>query len=214
MRLFIAHAIAFVNNLCYAFLEMSAKEDIRSWCHDLPPSFAKSGQVERLTGTIYYGDKKQWQLPALIRSCKGRKNCVVEVVELFLLAPRTNSPAKRRKALAAAVEEITEAGARIRELNTGDESPKNLARMMLRASDMIARSGRGKRSAINGAKSKGRPRSFTKEQLAAARIRWFSREYKTGVEAEAAIHALGIKMKRTYLYNKFGPRNPRDPADE
>ena len=188
---------------------MVTKEDIRSWCHDLPPSFAKSGQVVRLTGTLYSGDKKRWELPALIRSLKGRRNCVVETVELFLLASTKGSAAKRRKELACTIREITDAGARIRELNTGDESPKSLARMTLRAYEMIGRSGRGKRSRINGAKSKGRPRIFTKEQNEAMRIRWFSREYKTGNEAVAAIHALGIKVKRTYLYSKFGPRNPR-----
>ena len=192
------------------FWKMGTKEDIRSWCHDWPPSFAKAGQLERLTGTVYEGDKKKWQLPDLIRSLKNRRNCVVEVVDMFLLAPRTGSPAKRRRALEATVKEIIRWKARIRELNTGHESPRNLPDMMGRAYEMIARSGRGKHSAINGAKSKGRPRHFTKEQIEAARIRWFSREYKTGVEAVAAIHALGIKMKRSLAYNKFGARNPQD----
>lgn len=188
---------------------MATKEDILSWCHDWPPSFAKAGQLERLSGTVYEGDKKKWQLPDLIRSLKNRRNCVVEVVDMFLLAPRLDRPAKRRRALEATVKEVIKWKARIRELNTGHESPEHLPDMMGRAYEMIARSGKGKRSAINGAKSKGRPPKFTKEQLAVARTRWFSREYKTGDEAVAAIHTLGIKMKRTYLYNKFGPRNPR-----
>lgn len=188
---------------------MGAKEDIRSWCHDWPPSFARAGQLERLTGTVYEGDKKKWQLPDLIRSLKNRRNCIVEVVDMFLLAPRAGSPAKRRRALEATVKEIIKWKAHIRELNTGHESPENLPDMMGRAYEMIARSGRGKKSAINGAKSKGRPRIFTKEQNTAMRTHWFSREHKTANEAVAAIHALGMKVKRTYLYSKFGPRDPR-----
>ncbi|MDE2096809.1 MAG: hypothetical protein KGL39_06140 [Patescibacteria group bacterium] len=193
-------------------MENGGKEDIRSWCHDWPPSFAKSTQEARLVGTIYYGDLKRWELPALIRSIRAGGKRVVEVVELFLLAPRKGRADVRRRALERTVEEILERGAMIRELNTGHESKRQLPRMMTRAVEMIGRSGRGKRSAINGSKSKGRPKKFTREQKVAARQIWFSREYATAEQAVAAMQAIGIKAKRTHCYNQFGPRNPQVEA--
>lgn len=198
-------------------MEKRGKEDIRSWCHDWPPSFAASGQESRLTGTIYYGDKKRWQLPALVRSIRGRS--VVEVVEVFLLAPRKGRADVRRRGLQKTVEEITAPapagkGAIIRELNTGHTSLHNLPSMMTRAVEMIGRSGRGIRSAVNGRASKGRPDKYTREQRASQREIWFSREYATAMQAVAAMQALGMTdVKRTYCYNKFGPRNPRVADD-
>lgn len=199
-------------------MEKREKEDIRSWCHDWPPSFAASGQESRLTGTIYYGDKKRWQLPALIRSI--RRGSVVEVVELFLLAPRKGRADVRRRALETTVENILIAAPRvtIRELNTGNESHRNgvskLPRMMTRAVEMIGRSGRGVKSAVNGRASKGRPDKYTREQRASQREIWFSREYATAMQAVAAMQALGMTdVKRTYCYNKFGPRDPKRGAD-
>lgn len=187
-------------------MEKQGKEDIRSWCHDWPPSFAASTQKERFSADPYIGDKKQWQLPALIRSI--RKGSIVELVELFLLAPREGRADTRRRALEATVEQIIARGAVIRELNTGHDSRHNLPRMVTRAVEMIGRSGRGKRSAVNGRASKGRPPHFTREQDDTARQIWFDRHYATADDAIAAMHAAGIKMKRTRAYTKFGPRDP------
>ena len=195
-----------VKYLYIAIMENREKEDIRSWCHDWPPSFARSTQEVRLSGVVYYGDKKRWQLPALIRSI--RKGSIVEVVELFLLAPRKGRADTRRRALEATVEQIIARGATIRELNTGHESPASLPSMMTRAVEMIGRSGRGVKSAVNGQLSQGRPRKTTREQDMAAKQMWFDMRYPRAEQAVAAMQAIGIDMTRTRAYNKFGPRNP------
>lgn len=189
-------------------MENGKKEDVRSWCHDWPPGFARSTQEARLTGTVYFGDKKrEWELPALIRSL--RPGSVIEVVETFLLASQKGRADVRRRSLEVTVEAIQAKGAIIRELATGHDSRSQLPRMMIRAVELIGRSGRGKRSAVNGAKSQGRPRKFTREQKAAARQIWFSREHNTADQAVAAMQSLGINAKRTHCYNTFGPRSPQ-----
>ena len=75
----------------------------------------------------------------------------------------------------------------------------------MRAYEMIATSGRGRKSAANGRLSKGRPRKqYEPDQLESMERIWFSRRYKTRDEAINAIRAKGIKIKRGWLYTHFG----------
>jgi hypothetical protein len=106
----------------------------------------------------------------------------------------------------------------LHEVSTGHRSnnQSQCNRILMRAYEMIASSGRGRRSAQNGALSKGRPRKqWTKEQLDAAERIWFSTRYKTRHAATLAIQALNIPMTKTFLYHHFGipTKEPGDPAE-
>lgn len=181
--------------------------DIRSFKNPFPPSYGDSWQAERLTGEVY----TDWD--ALLRSV--RPGSIVEVVEGFLLAPVTGKPARRRQVLLERIDAVKARKGVIHEVATGHRSNNRSQcnRMLLRASDMIATSGRGRKSAANGRMSKngGRPGhldKLTPEQRSAVGKIWDSRKYKTAEDALAAIHALGLKwIKRGWMYTHFGKRD-------
>lgn len=184
------------------YLEMP---DIRSYNNPFPPSFSEAGQAERLTGVVYTEGKAGEDFAALLRSV--RKGTIVEVVDGFLLAPVTGKPAKRRQALLDRIDAVKAKGGILHEVTTGHRSNNRSQcnRMLLRAYEMIATSGRGRKSAANGRLSKGRPgKNYEPDQLELMERIWFSRRYKTRDEAINAIRAKGIKVKRGWLYNRFG----------
>ncbi len=185
---------------------MSNQADIRSYNNPWPPRFSKEAQAAKLTGTPYVEDKSGEIIDALIRSL--RPGGIVEVVELGLLAPVRGRPSKRREALAERVERIRDRKARIREVATGDQSDERgkSAKMLLRGYDFIANSGRG----AAGKSKSGRPahrERYAGEQWKSMGHIWDSRKYDTADKAMAAIHALGIKVKRGYMYRYFGKRD-------
>ena len=183
----------------------SEMPDIRSYNNPFPPTFSEVGQAERLTGEVYVEGKGVQDFDALLRSV--RKGAIVEVVEGFLLAPVKGSPAKRRQAILDRLHAIKARGGVLHEVATGHRSNNRsqLNRMLLRAYEMIATSGRGRKSAANGRMSKGRPRKiYEHDQLLLIERIWFSRRYRTRDEAINAIRAKGIKIKRGWLYTHFG----------
>lgn len=185
--------------------------DIRSYNNPFPPSFSEAGQAERLTGEIYVEGKGGQGFEALLRSV--RKGTIVEVVDGFLLAPVTGKPARRRAALLDRIDAVKAKGGVLHEVSTGHRSNNRSQcnRMLLRAYEMIATSGRGRKSAANGRLSKGRPthkEKLTPEQYSAVGNIWHSRKYKSGEQALAAIHSLGLKwIKRGWMYTHFGKRD-------
>jgi len=186
--------------------------DIRSYNNPFRPSYSEAWQNERLTGEVYTEGKEGFD--ALLRSI--RKGSIVEVVECFLLAPTTGKPCKRRKVLLARLEAIKARKGILVEQWSGYKSNnfKQYARMLLRAYEMIATSGRGRKSAANGRLSKGRPRKqYETDQLELMERIWFSRRYKTRDDAINAIRAKGIKVKRGWLYTHFGVPD-RKPDDD
>jgi len=173
--------------------------DIRSYNNPFPPSYGAAWQAERLTGEVY----TDWD--ALLRSV--RPGSIVEVAEGFLLAPVTGKPARRRDALLERIDAVKARKGVLHEVSTGHRSNNRSQcnRMLLRAYEMIATSGRGRKSAANGRLSKGRPRKlYEPDQLELMERIWFSRRYKTRDEAINAIRAKGIKVKRGWLYTHFG----------
>ncbi len=187
---------------------MPDKDDIRSYNNPWPPRFSKEAQAAKLTGTPYVEDKSGKVIDALIRSIRKERRSIVEVVEVGLLAPVKGRPSKRREALAERFESIKDGGGRIREVSTGDQSDERgkCAKMLLRGYDFIANSGRG----AAGKSKSGRPshrEKYTDAQWKAMGHIWDSRKYDTGDKALAAIHALGIKVKRGYMYRYFGKRD-------
>lgn len=191
---------------------MSDKPDVRSYLNPYPPRFTEVGQAEALTGTLYKEDKTGAVIEAVIRSV--RPGSIVEVTHGFLLAPLHGKTGKRKREFLDRIDRIKDRGGLLREASTGRSSGNRSEcnAMLLDAYDMIASSGRGKKSAINGALSKGRPeKDYTPEQMDAMRRIWFSRRYRSRTEAMAAIHALGIRVGRTYLYSKFGKPDEGGP---
>lgn len=174
----------------------------------LPPRYGGTWQSERLTGEVY----TEWD--ALLRSV--RPGSIVEVVEGFLLAPVTGKPARRRDTLLERVDAVKAKKGILHEVSTGHRSNNRSQcnRMLLRAYEMIATSGRGRKSAANGALSKGRPRKkYEPDQIETMERIWFSRRYKTCDEAINAIRAKGIRVKRGWLYTRFGPPDRKPDND-
>ncbi len=179
---------------------MPQKQDIRSWA----PIPAHKSQ---LTGTIYEPGKN-WQggLDAMVASIRRELRSIIEVVDLTWLANPAWRSDKRRRAIVAAVEAIEERGGRLKETSTGDETPKNRIRMLMRAYEKAS----GARSALNGKLSNGRPPfrgRISDTQWAAAKAIWESRKFKTRVAALAAVHAIGMKVSMNYMYTHFGKRD-------
>lgn len=189
------------------------RPDVRSWCNPRP-GWAREAQLARLTGEIYEVSAKEKdhgaaKRAAMIRSV--RRGDVVQVCKLYLLAINNRRSDKQRQDLLETVDKIEAKGGTIVEAVTAFRSdvPSQWRQMQADAFYALGRAGQGRRSAANGARSLGRPNKHTREQKAAMRQIWFSREYATGEQAVAAMQKLGIDAKRTYCYNKFGPRNPR-----
>ena len=195
------------------FPEMTENLDIRSYVNP-HPHFAAAGQMERLSdGETYVEDKSGKIIDAVIASVRRDRRSIVQVDELFLLAPVIGTPNKRRRALAERIEAIKAAGGVVRERSSGLQCGQaGFSRAIVRATEMISNSGRGQA----GRTKSGRPsRELTKEQKEAVERIWTSRRYQTRTEAIAAIHALGIRVSKTYLYGTFGiPEKPAlDPSE-
>ena len=173
----------------------------------MKPSWGELAQREKLTGEIYETHQRE----ALFNSI--RKGSIVEVTETFLLAKTTGRSDSRKRDLLMAVDIIEEKGGIVRELSTGYQSniPKEWRKMEARAFELITSSARGKNSAINGTYSAGRPRKqYLPEQLLVMEKVWFSRRFKNNAERMSYLIGLGIKVRRGWLYNKFGTvANPR-----
>ena len=173
--------------------------DIRAYCNPHP---RYREQESRLTGEIYTEDRKGTVIDALIKSL--RKGDVIQVLEMGLLAPTVGRPTTRREALADRVERIKARGASILEVSTGHTSRNgHLPRMMLRASEFIAHSGRVRKS-----DRAGRPKiAITPEQDELGEGLWRSRRFKTDKERLAAVNKrLGIVplLKRGWCWSRWG----------
>ncbi len=174
--------------------------DIRSYINPFPPRFSQQAQEAQLGGDIYIEDKKGRQIDGLIRSV--RKGSVVHVVELGLLAPITGNPRKRRAVLAQRVEAIRDRGGQIVEVATGHKSPRQLPRMMIRAAEFIATSGRS-----SGNRDRpGRPGvELTAQEREIVEGLWTSRRFVNDAQRIEAIEKrIGKKLKRGWLWRYIG----------
>ncbi len=182
-------------------------KDVRSYVNPFPPRFSADAQRAKLTGELYIEDRYGKQFDALLASV--RKGSVVEVVELFLLAPTHFRPQKRRRLLAERAEAIAARGGSIREAASGWDTKKgHLPRMFVRAHEQIASTGR---AGIGKAKS-GRPVKWelTNHDREIIEMIWQSRRYKNDDERVVAVHKrTGKKLSRTWLYLHFGSPHGR-----
>ncbi len=162
-------------------------------------------QLERLTGEIYKPYRKGDARKALVHSV--RPGSIVEVLHAFLLAQIIGRVDVRRRDLVRVMDEIEDRGGIIRELSTGDETPKNRRRIRERAFEAICSHARGKRSAANGALSTGAPRTWPRSGQIYEGYRniWGSRRYTNDNQRRAAIvKNFGDAPSRVWLRYEFG----------
>src|ERR1700691_5219882 len=141
---------------------MGKRGEIRSWCNPRP-GWSREAQLERLTGEVYEADSKDKgarKRASLIKSV--RRENIVEVCELYLLALDIGNAKKQRNDLMRAVDEI-EAKPHygvVVEVSTGyrSDNPAQWRRMWAEAYVRLGAAGRGRKSAANGRRSKGRPK--------------------------------------------------------
>ena len=179
---------------------MNAKLDIRGYVNPLAPGLTETGQREGMTGEVYVEDRRGHVIEALIKSI--RKGTVLQVRELYYLAPGHFRPQQRRRLLTERVEAIKERGGSILELATGYSSKKgHLARMLMTAYEQIATSGRARRR-----DKTGRPaREWTAHELEVMQAIWNSRRYSNDDKRVTAIKAnIGKAPSRSWLRLKFG----------
>lgn len=139
----------------------------------------------------------------------ARPGTVVELVHAFLLAdPRMRRrPGGMQADLRRAIAQLAERGAVVADLHSGLTTAKagHKTALLALADAQISRSNRGQRSALNGAKSRGRPRKvFPPEVLEQARVVWESRRLKTWADVKAKLPK-GMTLRRAW--QEFGPRN-------
>ena len=185
--------------------------DIRSYLNPYPPRFTKEAQAKQLTGTRYTEDKSGKIIDGMILD--GRPGSIVEVVELFLLAPVKGRTKTRRAALVERLDRIEERGGVVRELSTGHETGRKQRAMLLRAYEMISRSGKGQ----PGERKTGRPKSdFTAHEWSIMEGQWHSSRNKNNDERIAGMAKRMTKkpLGATTLRNKFGPPGGQKSADE
>lgn len=186
------------------------KPDLRSWCNPLPPNYPEAMQLQRLTGELYKPDRKRDARAALIASV--RDGSIVEVCAAFLLAQTTGRVDVRRRDLTRVMDEIEDRGGIIRELSTGDETPKGRRRMRERAFEAITNHAR--RPQANGALSTGRPATWPKSGPTYEGYRniWHCRRYgNVNQRRTAIIRDFGDSPSGVWLRQQFG--SPHDTRE-
>ncbi len=189
-------------NLCYPYSRMSKKPDIRSFWNPVP-RLSEATQKGLLTGELY-GPKER---DALVQSV--RRGSLVEVVELYLLANANGRSDSRKRDLLKTWDAIEKRGGGVIEQSTGrrSDNAKDAREMQAQAFEQISRSGKGRKSARNGALSKGAPSWLpTPEEKAICAEEWHSKKNKTIDDAVIRIKGrLGKRApSRTTLYKHFG----------
>lgn len=182
---------------------MDKKPDIRSFWNPVP-RLSEATQKGLLTGELY-GPKER---DGLVQSV--RRGSLVEVVELYLLARASGRSDSRKRDLLKTWDAIEARGGIVIEQSTGRRSDKakDAREMQAQAFEQLSRSGKGQKSARNGALSKGRaPWNPTPEVKRVCEAEWFSRKHENDDERVAAIQAkVGKKDApgRSTLHKYFG----------
>jgi hypothetical protein len=175
--------------------------DIRCYINPHPPRFSGPAQLAKLAGEPYVENRRGTAIDALIRSI--RPGGVVEVLELFLLGPVIGHTRTRRRILTTRIEALRVKGAVILEKATGDRSDNGtLPRMLLRAYEQIATSGRARAKRPNAGRP---PKEYTPRELEVFETIWQSRRYKNDDERLTKIKAMtGKRPGRAWLWHHFG----------
>jgi hypothetical protein len=141
-----------------------------------------------------------------------RPGMLLAVMHAALLAePAKTTNARPRKSLFAALKAAQDKGGVLWELETGRTSDKDCLEIMEDAVDALAKGGRSFKSAMNGAKSRGRPKVDWTPWMEAMKREWHSLEHATNADAVAAMQANGVPVKNKrqaeYVLGKSGRGN-------
>ena len=154
-----------------------------------------------MTGEVYVEDRRERQIEAILRSV--RRGTVVQVAELFYLAPGIGRPQKRRRILGERMDAIEDRGGKVQELR----DPLRRSRALLRAYEQIATSGRARKHDRPGAPVKW---TFTKAEREVVEGLWMNRRYKNDAERTLAIQQrTGKPIARAWLRRTFGSPHGR-----
>ncbi len=112
-----------------------------------------------------------------------RAGGVYGIASLDQLADRKAKHSRlRRRSLFSVLRKVCAIGA-ILEDSKGRRTDRDKIEMVEEAIEILTDKGRGRHSARNGRKSKGRPPEYTPEEIEKARLVWQSRKYATATEA-------------------------------
>ncbi len=180
---------------------MTANSDLRGYVNPYAPGLAESSQREGMAGEIYVEDRHGAVVDRLIKSI--RKGSIVQVRELYCLAPVGRRPQYRRRVLAERVEAIRAKGGRVLELATGYKSTNGrLPTMLMVAYEAIATKGRHRLRDKTGRPVKW---ELTGRERDAVESIWHSRRYTNDGQREVAIaNTIGKKLKRGWLRVHLG----------
>ena len=193
------------------FLAMDTKPDIRGYVNPAVPGETEAGQREGISAgaEIYVENWRGTIIDKLIKSV--RRGSIVEVKELYCLAPAEGRADKRRRVLTERVEAIKAAGGIIREWSTGHVSKGRMARMAMFAYEQIATSGRARSRPKAGRPPKWELTNHDREIITGI---WSSRRYKNADERTVAIRKrVGKKLSPSWLRLTFGSPHKRTNKD-
>ena len=188
---------------------MTANSDLRGYVNPATPGMAESSQREGMTGESYTENRRGTAIDALIQSV--RKGSIVQVRELYCLAPADRRPQYRRRLLAERIEAIKARGGKIIELATGYKTTNGrLPTMLLHAYEAIATKGRHRPRDRQGRPVK---HELTREQQTVGKGIWHSRRYTNDYQREVAVHKnIGIRLKRGWMRTHWG--SPHQVGDK
>jgi hypothetical protein len=181
--------------------------DIRGYINIYAPGQTESGQRAAMPegAELYIEDRRGNVIDKLIASVRRRS--VVAVKDIDCVAPINFNAQKRRRIFRERVEAIIARGGSILELSTGRSSKRQLAGLMTTAHERIARSGRGRKSAVNGKVSNGAPRIWPRSGpiYEGMKLIFLSRHCSNDNQRMTAIKKeYGKVPSRVWLRQQFG----------
>ncbi len=181
---------------------MSTDKDIRGYINPAVPGTTDSGQRHGMTASeVYVEDRTGKVVDALIRGIRPGR--VVQVHEAYCLAPALGRADRRRRILAERIDEILHRGGVIAETATGlrtDQRAK--ARILLRAYEQIASSGRARKRDVPGRPPKWNLTPHEREIIQGI---WQSRKLANDAERAVAVEKrTGKKISKAWLRLQFG----------
>lgn len=190
--------------MCSQLVQMDKKPDIRGYVNPfVPGGLCESSQKEAMSpGVEVYTETKTGEIiNKFILSI--RSGSIVEVTELYYLAPGSGYASKRRAILAERVTEIKKRKGVIRETNTGNQSDKGkLPGMLMYAYEQIATSGRARKRLKEGRPPKWPTNGPTYDGYNAI---WCSRKFSNDEDrVEAIKEKFGKSPGASWLRWKFG----------
>ena len=180
---------------------MSGKQDVRGYVNPYLPG-APSEAVQRagMTGEVYVEDRTGKVFEKFRRSI--RRGTIVEIWELWMLAPNSRRSDVRRRVMAERADSLFALRASIRETNTGRHAKTASVAMSNHAYEQLAYSGRARKR-----DKEGRPPVWPRSGPVYEGYRriWHSRLYGNDDERRTQMKKeFGKAPSRVWLRQQFG----------